>query len=115
MKGYRSPPTGKVTFFVDGVALEPTVELDKRGQACLPADRLKAGEHSFHAHYTSDDEEGGYRSSTSPYLRYQVERAPKVKGDPESPPIDPGKGRRRWLVLTLILLLLVLLMGLLLT
>jgi hypothetical protein len=89
LRGDLPAPTGKVTFFVDGEEVKPPVRLDKRGQACLSTDRLKPGEHTFHARFDGDGEKYGYRSSTSPYLRYAVGKAPYSGAE------GTGKGRRR--------------------
>jgi hypothetical protein len=67
----RPTPTGTVTVFVDGVAMNRPTQLDDRGRARVKIADLKVGEHKIRATYSG----GGkfdYHSSSSPTLLYTV-------------------------------------------
>jgi hypothetical protein len=67
----RPIPTGTVTVFVDGVAMNRPTPLDDRGWARVKIATLKPGEHKIRATYSG----GGkfdYHSSSSPTLLYTV-------------------------------------------
>lgn len=76
----RPMPTGSVTFLVDGVAADPPITLNLKGQAQLTLDRLASGAHKIRASYTSDGGEDPYHSSTSPNLIHVVKEVPGGTG-----------------------------------
>jgi hypothetical protein len=74
----RPIPTGTVTVFIDGVAMNRPVQLDDRGRARVKIAGLKAGEHKIRATYSG----GGkfdYHSSSSPTLLYRAGSEEYVK------------------------------------
>jgi FtsP/CotA-like multicopper oxidase with cupredoxin domain len=54
LRGSR-PVRGSVRFVVDGEPVEPPVELDEQGRACLPGDRVKSGAENVQATYLPGD------------------------------------------------------------
>ncbi|MFN0141195.1 MAG: Ig-like domain repeat protein [Pyrinomonadaceae bacterium] len=78
----RPTPTGSVTFFVDGVAASPPIELNEKGQAQITLDRLDSGVHKIRASYTSEPGQDGYHPSSSPNLLHTVERGACRRGYP---------------------------------
>ena len=67
----RPVPTGTVTFYVDGMAMNRPAELDSRGLAQIILTQLKPGEHKVRATYSG----GGtydYHSSSSSNLLHSV-------------------------------------------
>jgi hypothetical protein len=76
----RPTPTGRVTFFIDGVPMKRPIKLDG-GKARVTVGPLRPGEHKIRATYSG----GGkydYHSSTSPNLLHTV--APRKDGTYES-------------------------------
>jgi len=87
----RPIPTGSVTFFMDGVAMNRPVQLDDRGRARVKIAAMKSGEHKIRATYSG----GGkfdYHSSTSPNLLHTV--APRADDKNKRPHGVGAKGRR---------------------
>jgi hypothetical protein len=71
----RPVPTGEVTFFVDGIALNRPVKLDTGGRARVTLTRLRPGGHKIRAAYAGGGEHE-YHSSSSRTLRYTLPAKP---------------------------------------
>jgi hypothetical protein len=96
----RPIPTGRVTFFVDGVAAGAPVELNTKGRASFSTNRLEVGAHKIRASYESSGSESAYHSSSSPNLLHTVEAGPGVP--------DPDSGHGHWPLWVWILIVLAL-------
>ena len=77
----RPIPTGCVTFFLDGVPLKESVNLDERGRGRTTIGPMEPGEHIIHAAYAGGGK-SGYHPSSSRNLRHTVACGDDKPGEP---------------------------------
>lgn len=104
----RPTPTGSVTFFVDGVATSPTVNLDANGRASFRLQGGAIGTHKIRATYNPAGGTDSYHSSTSPNLIHTVKERPRGDGGPTT----SGCSRTVWIWSLIILVLIAIACGL---
>jgi hypothetical protein len=83
------PPTGHVTFVIDGVATGTPVRLDTQGRASFTVTNLSVGDHKIRATFAPD--KSSFPSESGSFLHRVVQRKPCPPPGTTCPPSLGGR------------------------